>query len=339
MCADLSPVELGPTNYHEHVFQRTPLLPGDELTDSGAGARELADLLRTGFTAVVDATPLGLGRQSAQLPSTARRGGVQVVATTGRHREAHYADQPGWRDVELDHLTRIFVRELTEGMAVDDDEYLCKPLAAVATAHSEDGPVRAGLLKAGIDYWSISSVERVTLDAVAAAHRVTGAPIMVHTERCTGAHEVLDILHDQGVAESRVCLAHADRNPDSGLHAELASRGAYLGHDGAGRAREWPDAILLDCLAEIAAAGHADRVLLGNDVARRSRYRAYGGMPGLAYLGERFVPRVRQRLGDTLTEQILTNPGRWLTWTSAAAEVVAGRPPTASRQGDVSWAE
>jgi 5-phospho-D-xylono-1,4-lactonase len=38
-------------------------------------------------------------------------------------------------------------------------------------------------------------------------------------------------------------------------------------------------------------------------------------MPGLAYLFERFVPRVRQALGDAALEALLvTNPARWLSW-------------------------
>jgi len=58
-------------------------------------------------------------------------------------------------------------------------------------------------------------------------------------------------------------------------------------------------------------------VVLGGDVARRSRYRAYGGMPGLDYLPRRFLPRARQRLGDAVVHGLLVdNP----------AAVLAGRP-------------
>jgi predicted metal-dependent phosphotriesterase family hydrolase len=39
--------------------------------------------------------------------------------------------------------------------------------------------------------------------------------------------------------------------------------------------------------------------------------RAYGGGPGLRYLMERFVPRVRRRIGDAATDAILSaNPAR-----------------------------
>ena len=69
--------------------------------------------------------------------------------------------------------------------------------------------------------------------------------------------------------------------------------------------------------AELVAAaglGAADRILLGGDVARRTRYIAYGGLPGLAYLGERFVPRLVRAGGAELADRVLqANPARWLT--------------------------
>jgi len=126
---------------------------------------------------------------------------------------------------------------------------------------------------------------------------------------------VLDLLDEHGVRPGRVVLAHVDRNPDAGLHVELASRGAFLGYDGPARARSATDATILRCLAEVAAAGHADSVLLGGDVARASRYVSYGGMPGLGYLGRRFVPRLRALVGDDVTDRVLeSNPQRWLSW-------------------------
>ena len=77
-----------------------------------------------------------------------------------------------------------------------------------------------------------------------------------------------------------------------------------------------PDSVVLDCLHDVASAGHAHALLLGGDVARASRYTSYGGMPGLAYLGRRFVPRMRALLGDEVTDRVLVdNPARWLTWT------------------------
>jgi phosphotriesterase-related protein len=169
------------------------------------------------------------------------------------------------------------------------------------------------MLKGGVDYWRIGRFERTTLDAVAEAHRATGAPVMVHLEYCTAAHEVLDLLDAQGVTADRVVLAHADRDPDPGLHAALAQRGAYLGYDGFARPRTRSDAELLALTAAVLDQGAGDRIVLGGDVARRTRYLAYGGMPGLAYLGQRYVPRLRRLVGDDAVDRMLrANPARLL---------------------------
>jgi phosphotriesterase-related protein len=137
---------------------------------------------------------------------------------------------------------------------------------------------------------------------------------MVHLEHGSAAWEVLDALAAGGLAADRVVLAHADRNLDPGLHAELTLAGAYLGYDGMARHREAPDTAILDCLERVVAAGDRHRMLLGGDVARRSRYRAYGGIPGLDYLPARFLPRVRERVGaDVLDQLLITNPARLLT--------------------------
>ncbi len=73
--------------------------------------------------------------------------------------------------------------------------------------------------------------------------------------------------------------------------------------------------MILDCLVRAAEAGAARRILLGGDVARRTRYAAYGGIPGLRYLGERFVPRLRREGGGDLADAVLRrNPQAWLAW-------------------------
>ncbi len=60
-------------------------------------------------------------------------------------------------------------------------------------------------------------------------------------------------------------------------------------------------------------AGAGEHILLGGDVARRTRYVAYGGMPGLAYLGDRYLPRLRDRLGaDAVRLMTVDNPARAL---------------------------
>ncbi|WP_309126823.1 aryldialkylphosphatase [Microbacterium sp.] len=310
---DVDPSSLGRVDYHEHLFQISPLLPGDELDDEDASGSEAALLKASGFDSMVDATPFGLGRDPEAVARISEGTGLGVVATTGRHREAHYGDDHPMQVWDADRLAALFTADVTAGMAADDAQLFESP--EVAVARTRDGEaVRAGLLKAGVGYWSISAFERTTLEALSTAHRNTGAPIMVHLEFCTAAHEVLDLLAAEGVAAERVVLAHADRDPDAGLHVSLAQRGAYLGYDGFARPRTHSDARLLELTAATVEAGAGDRIVLGGDVARRTRYIAYGGMPGLSYLGERYLPRLRSVVGDEAVDRMLVgNPARLLT--------------------------
>ena len=307
---DVPPESLGRTNCHEHFLQVTPLLPGDELDDEELSRQEAAAMAQAGTEGVVEATPVGLGRDPAGLARISASTQLHVVLTTGVHREEHYEPDHWLKHESTPALVGRFVRDLTVGVPVRDTSR-DEPLALSPTGMN----IRAGLLKAGIGYWSISSFERRVIEALASAQQTTGAPVMVHLEHGSAAFELLDLLEHHGVPADRVALAHIDRNPDPGLHSELAACGAYLGYDGAARSQRWPDSVLLDCLERTCAAGGADRILLGGDVARRRRYVSYGGMPGLAYLATRFVPRVETAVGQATTSLILReNPARWLAW-------------------------
>jgi len=312
---DISPKELGQVDYHEHFFHVSPLLPGDNLDDELASTAEASDAHSHGIDTVVDATPIGLGRSPRALARLASASGLRVVATTGVHRPEHYGPSHWIHEVSENALTQWYVRDLVIGCAEVDS-----PAAAAGRTRPSD--VRAGLIKIGLGYWSIPPLARRALAAASAARAATGAPLMIHLEHCSVGHEVLDLLEGEGVPPNAVALAHVDRVPDPGLHSSLAERGAYLGYDGCARYAAAPESALLACLAAVVESGHAEHVLLGGDVARASRYVAYGGMPGLRYLTERYVPRVRERVGVHVDLMLRDNPARWLTWqaTSEALE-------------------
>jgi phosphotriesterase-related protein len=306
---DVSPEALGRCDYHEHLFQVSPLLPGDELDEEEASAAEAASLRLAGVDAMVEATPTGLGRDPAAVARISAATGLAVVHVTGAHRSEHYGEGHWLTAAAEDDLVARFTADILDGFPAEDSP------GRSSRATGPDGtPVRAGMVKAGVGYWRIDPFERRVLAAAATTAGAAGVPVMVHLEHGSAAWEVLDALAAGGLAADRVVLAHADRNLDPGLHAELTLAGAYLGYDGMARHREAPDTAILDCLERVVAAGDRHRMLLGGDVARRSRYRAYGGIPGLDYLPARFLPRVRERVGADVLEQLLiTNPARLLT--------------------------
>lgn len=301
---------LGRTNYHEHLFQVSPILPGDEITDEDRSAMEARLLVESGFDAMVDATPYGLGRRADAVARISEHTGLRVLATTGAHRQVHYSPGHWLLERTEGELADLFTTDVTEGMPAAETTW---EEARGGRALNAAQSLRSGLIKAGIGYWEISPFERRVLHAVAAAHVATGAPVMVHLEFCTAAHEVLDILAEGGVQERHVILAHADRDPDAILHGELCARGAFLGYDGITRPRSGSEEALIGLIGRVIDAGGASNILIGADVARASRYVAYGGMPGLGYLGRRFLPRLAGQLGQEVVDSLLTtNPARAL---------------------------
>lgn len=286
---DIHPVDLGVLDYHEHLFQTSPLLKGEELADEKLSAQEAQLLHSHGVGAMVEATPIGLGRNVEAVARISASTGLVVVHTTGAHHSGHYRAHDPFLELTVSELAELFAAEIVDGFLAENQLPVSGPLGS---------PVRAGLVKAGIRYWAMNSFEKRALDACGLAALQTGCAVMVHLDWGSAAHEVLDIFESHGLPPNRVVLAHMDRNLDSGLHADLASRGAYLGYDGMARHREAPDSAILDCLSAAVEKGAGRRIMLGGDVARASRYISYGGMPGLAYLPRRFLPRLAERVSE-----------------------------------------
>jgi len=308
--------ELGPTDAHEHLFLRTPALPGEAFTELEPMVAEASAVRAAGARAVADLTPIGCGRAPRRLRQLAERTGLHVIAATGFHRDAHYP-AGHWVHTEPEEvLTDLVVADLVEGMDERDWQ----------GPRPRPGPARAGVVKLGASYQTLSTAERRRLAAGARAAMRTGAPlVVVHLEAGTMGHQVLDLLAEHGVPPARVALAHLDRNPDPGLHGDLAERGAFLMYDGAGKVKYHPDALLIELIARMAEEGRAGSLLLGGDVARRGNLRAHGGGPGMAHLFEVLVPRLRKALGADLVERLLVaNPARAFAFEPPEAAGVGG---------------
>jgi phosphotriesterase-related protein len=284
---DIEPARLGPTDAHEHLFFVTPLQPGDEMADLGRAIEEARALVDAGATALVDWTPLGLGRSPDGLLQVSLATGLHVVGATGVHRDAHYP---------ADHPLRA---QTEEALA----------LRFVADIMTENPP--AGVIKIGASYHRLQPFEQKVFAAAALAHRETGVPICVHTELGTMGLRIVEHLAGLGVPPASVVLAHLDRNPDPGEHAETAATGAWIQLDGPGRTKYWPDSTILRLISDLVGSGFSEQLLLGGDTGRSTVMRSYGGGPGLDYVFARFKPRLERELGAGLSRLIFVdNPAR-----------------------------
>jgi len=284
---DVEPSELGPTDAHEHLFFVTPIQPGDEFADLDKAIEEAQTLVAAGGRTLVDWTPLGLGRDPEGLLRVSEATGLHVVAATGVHRDAHYLADDPLRSIAVDALADRFVSDVS------------------------GSGVRSGVVKIGASYHRLQPLERTAFAAAAEAHRRTGVPVCVHTEHGTMGLRIVEHLGGLGVPPDSIVLAHLDRNPDAGEHAETGNAGAWLQLDGPGRTKYWPDSTILQLIADLAERGLAGRLLLGGDTGRSSTMRAYGGGPGLDYVFARFKPRLERELGEELSRRIFVeNPAR-----------------------------
>lgn len=292
---------LGVVDAHDHLFLRSPALAGDEFMDLDRSTAEALEGKASGLGAIVDMTPIGLGRRPDLLRGVSRTADIPIIAATGYHRDAHYPPGHWVHEAGVDTLAERIVRDLETGMDPAD----------WTDATAEPDAAQAGAIKAGTSYHHASDAERRRLEAAAIGSRRAGAPILVHAEIGTFGHEIVTILEGHGVPPHRIILAHMDRNPDAELHAEIAARGVSLEYDTMGRTKYRPDSELIDLVERVVEAGHLDRLLLGQDLGRRMSLRAYGGGPGMRYLMETFVPRLRGRIGVEAVDAILVaNPAR-----------------------------
>jgi Phosphotriesterase family len=196
---DVDPRELGPCDAHEHFFLETPVQPGDTFLDRDKAVEEARTLVQAGARAVVDWTPLGLGRDLAGLRRVSEETGLHVVGATGLHRDPHYAPDDPVRRESAESLAERFVADVTG-----------------------DG-VRSGVIKLGASYHVVTPFEATAFEAGARAYAATGAPLCVHTEHGTMGLALVERLGGLGVPAESVVLAHLDRNPDAGEHAETAA--------------------------------------------------------------------------------------------------------------------
>jgi 5-phospho-D-xylono-1,4-lactonase len=288
---DVDPDELGVTDAHDHLFFRSPLLPGQEVDDPDAAAAELRAFADLGGRTVVQWTPFGLAQRPNDLARLARATGVNVVAATGLHQAAHY--DPTELEPLYPRLTELFVEELTQRM------------------RGSDG-AKAGLIKVAGEFHHLDEHARRTMTAAAEAHHATGAPIAVHLEGGTAGLDVLDLLcGERGVPPTSVVLGHLNRSPDQRMHRDVASEGAFIAFDGPSRANHATDWRLLDSIAALAEAGHGDQILLGADTTTARARASTGEGPGMPFLLRGLRPRIERELGAALATAILVeNPKR-----------------------------
>jgi len=338
----VSPTDLGITLPHEHLFVHTenwfvePKTEADRtfantpvrlssltqlkyrpysnwdnvhLDDYETVLAEVRRFKDVGGGTIVDLSSSAIGQDVAKMKQVSEESGVHVVAGCGYY--VATAHPPDLRDRNVQQITDTIVGELRDG--IGNTGICAGVIGEVGTTHP------------------IDPVERKVLEASAAAHTETGAPISVHLSNGPPEYwlEVLTVLEDNGADPSKVALGHLDgyRPFDLKTHATIAERGAYVEYDIFGLLEFSEDGFWapppsdlerVEAVRELWEMGHGERILLSHDVCLKMQQIAYGGL-GFAHLPAHVAPVMRS-LGGLSDQQIetmfQTNPARWLAWSS-----------------------
>ena len=300
----IDPAALGFTLPHEHTQIALWHVEGRwdywQLTrDEPLILDELARFRAAGGTGLADLTLPGVGRDPRWLRRIAEASGLHVVMGCGWYRTAYYPPEARIERRSVDDLADELEGEFVDGVG--------------------DSGVRPGIIgEIGTDKpWVSPSEERVHR-AVARAATRTGMAISTHAVMSPVGLDQLRIFEEEGVDLARVVIGHADSYPLLEHCLEVLRRGANVEFDFLGMSftptERHGEGRIVELVCELLGRGHADRILLSQDVCHDSQLTRYEGN-GYAYLAEVFLPRLHS-VGVSAAEietMTVDNPRRLLT--------------------------
>ncbi len=234
----------------------------DDLDLAIAEARLFRD---AGGGTICDLTSRGIrvDGHAGKLRAVAEATGLTVVCGTG----AYVATFHGRfvRESSIDQLADAFVAEVDEGIGSTG--------------------IRAGIIgEIGLSV-PVTPDEEKVLRAAGRAHVRTGAPIVVH--QVDPAYRIpmwaLDVLEHEEVNPNRVVIGHSGDDDQIERRIAVMRRGAHVAFDNIGfegvlMGFEYPsDSDYVRRILRLVEAGFVDRLLLSQDVCKKTHLRRYGG--------------------------------------------------------------
>ncbi|MBS1302612.1 phosphotriesterase [Loktanella sp. SALINAS62] len=271
------------------------------LDDEALAVQELMLFVAEGGATVVDPTCKGIGRNPDALTRIARETGLNIIMGAGYYLHSSHPD----------YLTSMSETDIV-------DELILEAQQGIGANQTKIGLI--GEIGVSSDF---TAAERKVLSASATAASQTGLPPMIHLPAWFRlAHDVLDLVEQNGLSPDRVILCHMNPSgKDIDYQRSLADRGAFLEYDMIGmdfwyadQSVQCPsDADNAAAIANLFSLGYGKQILLSQDVFIKMMLCAYGGN-GYAHVQRHFLPRLlRHGLTQAdLSMLLIDNPRRAL---------------------------
>jgi phosphotriesterase-related protein len=283
---------------HEHLYRDNLRLASvDEAVE------EMDRFRAAGGGCIVDATCTDLGRNPLGLARIAAASGVHVVMGCGYYTHDYH---PRW-------------------IAAATESAIGEALAHDATEGAGTTGIRAGVIgEIGLD-WPVHPDEEKVLRGAVQAQQATGLALLVHPGRNPSAPlDAVRRVQAAGGNSQRLVICHVDRTLfDERDLADLAGTGCWVEFDLFGQEQSFyplapevdmpNDATRVRRLLSLMECGHAEQLLVSQDICIKARLRRYGG-EGYDHLLRNVVPLMRRKgMTQAEVEHLLVhNPARVL---------------------------
>jgi predicted metal-dependent phosphotriesterase family hydrolase len=215
----VSASDLNFTLSHEHIL--VDFIGADKVSKERYNSEEvfrialpfLKDAKKQGCDTLVDCTPMYLGRDAKLLQRLSEASGLNIICATGYYgaRQEKYFPAHVYTET-AEQLAARWISEWQNGI--------------------EGTTIKPGLIKCGVDNAPLSAAQRKVIEAGALTHLATGLTIGIHTGNGEAAKEELDVLIKKEVSPSAFIWIHAQNEPDTKYHREMAQRGCWISLDG-----------------------------------------------------------------------------------------------------------
>lgn len=299
--------QLGFCHSHEHLFlKKGPAFAIDSsllLDDYILSKKEVNQFVAAGGCSIVDAQPVGAGRNAKWLYQLSNEENIHIIASTGFHKLMFYPKNHWIHTQSVEGLAELFIEELTTHLYADGEDGI--PTEIVPNT-------KAGLIKVASDFEGVGGKYYRLFHAAAIAANKTGAPIMTHTELGYGALDQIKFFEYYNIPPEQLIICHLERkveNLDYMLH--VASTGVFMELDTIGRYKYHSDEDEVKIIKKLIQEGYENQLLLSLDTTRK-RMKSYGGEIGLTYILQTFIPLLLENgvTKDCIKKMMVDNPAR-----------------------------
>jgi phosphotriesterase-related protein len=283
--------EMGMILPHEHIV--VDLRPGYQTEPVHVDladvvclmAPEIEKIKILGVSALVDCTPVGVGRRVDLVKAVSDATNFPIVIPTGIYREPWI---PDWaHKASEEALYDWMLAELQGGI--------------------EQSGVQAAWIKLSASDEGLTACETKILRAAARAGIATNAVIGSHTIRGQVVLRQLEIIEEVGYTPERFIWIHTQNEPDVTLHLEIARRGAWIEYDAIG-GDPYTDEFFIQRIQSVLQVDLGNHLLLSQDRGWYELAKPQGGIPRpFTYINEFFLDKLRLAGIDDATIQQLTH--------------------------------